>query len=102
MRRGDELVDANRVDAVARQVGAPADAHAVGERLLARVAVDHHEPPRPGVVRRGREARGLDQPVEERAVDRIGPERADRTPLLDERRNAVGHRNRSSCGGRMS
>ena len=64
VRRRDQLVDARGGDAVGREVGAPARAHAVGERGLARVGVDHDEPPRARVVRRGREARGLDERVE--------------------------------------
>ena len=55
------------------------------------------------MVRRGREARGLDERVELGTGDGIGQERPDRPPRLDERGNAPGHhRNRSSAGGRTS
>src|SRR6185436_2301420 len=100
VRRGHELVDARRVDGVAREVGPPLLAHTVGQRLLGVRGVDHDEAPRPRVVRRRRETGGLDEVVEHRALDRVGAERADRTALLDEPGHA--HRNRSSCGGRTS
>ena len=88
VRRRDELVDARRVDAVGCEVGAPARAHAVGEGVLGRRRCRHDEAPRPRVVRRGREARGLDERVERRArsTRRVG--RNDRIERrgLEERR----------------
>ena len=67
-RRLDELVDALGRDAVAGQVDAPLRAHAVAERALAVVGVDHDPTPRSRVVWRGREARGLDEHVEQVAA----------------------------------
>ena len=70
---------------------------------LAVVGVDDDEAPRPRVVRRGREARGLDERVEHRARSTgSGRERADRPARFDERGND-GRRSpeQSSCGGRI-
>ena len=89
------------VDAVGVEVGPPALAHAARERALGVVGVDHDEAPRSGVMRCGREARGLDERVEHRPVHRLGTERADRAPALRRSRARVIGRGLLAAG-RMS
>ena len=103
MRRVDELVDARRRrrrrPARSRRQRAPMPSR---ERVLGRVGVDDDEPPRPRVVRRRREARGLDDRVEVGARSTGSGRNARIDRRASTKRGNDAHRNRSSFGGRIS
>ena len=103
VRRLDQRVDAlPAATPSASEVASPARAHRRRRaRGLAGVGVDDDEPPGTRMVRRRREARGLDERVEQRAGTGSG-----RNARIDRRASTKpgtpAQRNRSSCGGRTS